>query len=220
MRRDLPRETVHMLRVATHTMETRERASSMVERIRALMRQQGMNDADLARRTGVSPGTLSRVLSMETEDPRISTVLAIADALGSTVGYLLQSERAYPIPILDWNEIVDFTQGHRDVARKTQWLTVDTPRRPGTFAVRTKPSMAPRFREGSIVVVEPGVSLRDAHVVAAVVDGGSPALHRVVKDGEVAWLKGLNATRAETVNALAEGVLVLGVVTESRLINP
>lgn len=192
----------------------------MVERIRALMRQQGMNDADLARRTGVSPGTLSRVLSMETEDPRISTVLAIADALGSTVGYLLQSERAYPIPILDWNEIVDFTQGHRDVARKTQWLTVDTPRRPGTFAVRTKPSMAPRFREGSIVVVEPGVSLRDAHVVAAVVDGGSPALHRVVKDGEVAWLKGLNATRAETVNALAEGVLVLGVVTESRLINP
>ena len=121
----------------------------MVERIRALMRQQGMNDADLARKTGVSAGTLSRVLSMETEDPRISTVLAIADALGSTVGYLLQSERAYPIPILGWDEIVEFARGHRDVARKTQWLTVDTPRRPGTFAVRTISSMAPRFREGS-----------------------------------------------------------------------
>ena len=209
-----------MLRAATHTMETRERASSMVERIRALMRQHGMNDADLARKTGVSAGTLSRVLSMETEDPRISTVLAIADALGSTVGYLLQSERAYPIPILGWEEIVDFAHGHRDVTRKTQWLTVDTPRRPGTFAAKTKPSMAPRFREGSIVVVEPGVALRDAHVVAAIVDGGAPALHRVVKDGEVAWLKSLNATRAETVNALAEGVVVFGVVTESRLINP
>lgn len=184
------------------------------------MRQQGMNDADLARKTGVSAGTLSRVLSMETEDPRISTVLAIADALGSTVGYLLQSERAYPIPILGWDEILAFTRGHRDVSRKTQWLTVDTPRKPGTFAVRTLPSMAPRFREGSIVVVEPGVTLRDAQVVAAIVDGGSPALHRVVKDGDVAWLKSLNATRAEMINALGAGVTVLGVVTESRLINP
>ena len=192
----------------------------MVERIRALMRQQGMNDADLARKTGVSAGTLSRVLSMETEDPRISTVLAIADALGSTVGYLLQSERAYPIPILGWDEIVEFARGHRDVARKTQWLTVDTPRRPGTFAVRTISSMAPRFREGSIVVVEPCVTLRDAQVAAAVVDGSGPALHRVVKDGDVAWLKSLNGTRAEAINAFASGVIVLGVVTESRLINP
>lgn len=183
------------------------------------MRQQGMNDADLARKTGVSAGTLSRVLSMETEDPRISTVLAVADALGSAVGYLLQSERAYPIPILGWDEILEFTRGRRDVSRKTQWLTVDTPRRPGTFAVRTIPSMAPRFREGSIVVVEPGVTLRDAQVAAAIVDG-SPVLHRVVKDGDVAWLKSLNATRAEMINALAAGVTVLGVVTESRLINP
>lgn len=209
-----------MLQIASHTMETRERASLMVERIRALMRQQSMNDADLARKTGVSAGTLSRVLSMETEDPRISTVLAIADALGSTVGYLLQSERAYPIPILGWDEILEFSRRHRDVTRKTQWLTVDTPRRPGTFAVRTKPSMAPRFRDGSIVVVEPGVTLRDAQVAAAIVGDGGPALHRVVKDGEFAWLKSLNATRAETVNAFAAGVIVLGVVTESRLINP
>ena len=201
-------------------MDTRQRAGLMVERIRALMRQQGMNDADLARKTGVSPGTLSRVLSMETEDPRISTILAIADALGSTVGYLLQSERAYPIPILGWDEVVEFARGQRDVARKTQWLTVDTPRRPGTFAVRTRPSMAPRFREGSIVVVEPGIGLRDAQVAAAVVHGGEPALHRVVVDGEFAWLKSLNPKRSEMVNALSEDVALLGIVTESRLINP
>lgn len=201
-------------------METKERANLMVERIRALMRQQGMNDADLARKTGVSAGTLSRVLSMETEDPRISTVLAIADALGSTVGYLLQSERAYPIPILAWDEVFEFTRGNRQLARKTQWLTVDTPRRPGTFAVRTIPSMAPRFRDGSIVLVEQCATLRDAQVAAAIVDGSGPALYRVVKDDEVAWLKSLNAARAEAINSLAAGVIVLGVITESRLVNP
>ncbi len=201
-------------------MDTRQRASLMVERIRALMRQQGMNDADLARKTGVSPATLSRVLSMATEDPRISTILAVADALGSTVGYLLQSERAYPIPILGWDEVLEFARGQRDMARKTQWLTVDTPRRPGTFAVRTTPSMAPRFREGSIVVVEPGVTLRDAQVAAAVVHGGAPALHRVVVDGEFAWLKSLDPKRVEMINAMSDAVTLLGIVTESRLINP
>lgn len=201
-------------------MDMSQRVVLMIERIRALMRQQGLNDADLARKTGISPGTLSRVLSMTTEDPRISTISAIADALGSTVGYLLHSERVYPIPILGWDEMLDFSRGNHDVAFKTQWLTVDTPRRPGAFAARTKPSMAPRFREGSLVIVEPGGTFRDAQVVVAVIGGGEPTLCRVMKDGEVAWLKSIDPSSAKTVNALGPGVAVLGVVTESRLINP
>ncbi|MBN3817623.1 helix-turn-helix domain-containing protein [Paraburkholderia sp. Se-20369] len=201
-------------------METSQRLVQMVARIRALMQQQGLTDADLARKTGISPATLSRVLSMSTEDPRISTVLAIADALGSSVGYLLQSERAYPIPILGWDEMLGYARGQCDLARNTRWLTVDTPRRPGTFAARTKPSMAPRFREGSIVIVEPCAALRDAQVVIAVIDGGEPTLRRVIRDGEVAWLKDTRPSPADTVNASSAGVTVLGVVTESRLINP
>lgn len=192
----------------------------MVARIRALMRQQGLTDADLARKTGISPATLSRVLSMETEDPRISTVSAIADALGATVGYLLHSERVYPVPILRWDEMVSFSHGKHHASVKTQWLTVDTPRRPGTFAARTKPSMAPRFREGSIVIVEPAVEYRDGQVAVAVIGGGEPGLHRVIKDGEVAWLKSIAVHAAKTVNALGQAVVVLGIVTESRLINP
>ncbi|KVD16599.1 phage repressor [Burkholderia ubonensis] len=201
-------------------METTQRLALMVTRIRALMQRQGLSDADLARKTGVSPATLSRVLSMATEDPRISTVMAIADALGTTVGYLLQSERAYPIPILGWDEMLGYARGVYDVARNTRWLTVDTPRRPGTFAARTKPSMAPRFREGSIVIVEPGVAFRDAQVVVAAIDGGEPTLRRVTQDGEAVWLKGLAPSPADTINAFDASVVVLGVVTESRLVNP
>lgn len=181
------------------------------------MRQQRLTDADLARKTGISPATLSRVFSMATEDPRISTVSAIADSLGVTVGYLLHSERVYPIPILQWDEILNFSRGKHNASVKTQWLTVDTPRRPGTFAARTKPSMAPRFREGSIVIVEPSVEYCDGQVAVAVIDGGEPTLHRVIKDGEVAWLKSIAPHAARTVNALGQAVVVLGIVIESRL---
>ncbi|MGN6315733.1 helix-turn-helix domain-containing protein [Trinickia sp.] len=207
-------------------MDTVQRVVLMVDRIRVLMRQQGLSDADLARRTGISPATLSRVLSMATEDPRISTVLAIAEALGSTVGYLLHSERAYPVPILEWDEMMEFARGKRHVAGKTQWLSVDTPRRPGAFAARTTPAMAPRFREGSVVLIEPGIALRDAQVVAAAVDRARPTLMRVLMDGEVAWLKPLkpltphHPSRVDMINAQARGVTILGVVTESRLVNP
>lgn len=184
------------------------------------MCQQGLADADLARKTGISPATLSRVFSMETEDPRISTVSAIADALGTTIGYLLHSERVYPIPILRWDEMLDFSQGKHHASVRTQWMTVDTPRRPGTFAARTKPPMAPRFREGSIVIVEPAVEYRDGQVAVAVIGGAEPTLHCVIKDGEVAWLKSIAARPAQTVNAFGQAVVVLGIVTESRLINP
>ncbi|KVK82352.1 S24 family peptidase [Burkholderia sp. MSMB1498] len=176
--------------------------------------------APQARQTGISPATLSRVLSMSTEDPRISTVLAIADALASTVGYLLHSERVYPIPILEWDEMLDFSRGHDNAARNTRWVTVDTPRGPGAFAARTKPSMAPRFREGSVVIVEPGLAFRDAQMVVAAIDGGEPALRRVIEDGEAVRLKSVGAPHAQTVDAFGRGVAVLGVVTESRLINP
>ncbi|AOI38188.1 hypothetical protein WG70_00160 [Burkholderia oklahomensis EO147] len=37
----------------------------------------------------------ARTTRSSTPDPRISTVLAIADALGLAVGYLRQSERVY-----------------------------------------------------------------------------------------------------------------------------
>ncbi|KVE33590.1 helix-turn-helix domain-containing protein [Burkholderia sp. TSV86] len=199
-------------------METSQRLVLMVARIRALMHQQGLTDADLARRTGISPATLSRVLSMTTEDPRIGTILAIADALGSTVGYLLHSERVYPIPLLEWDEVLDFSRNH--AARKTRSVNVDTPRRSGTFAVRTKPSMAPRFRVGSIVIVEPETTFRDAQVVVAALKGREPTLYRVIKDGDTVWLKDITASHTETVNAFGNGVAVLGVVTESRLLNP
>lgn len=201
-------------------MDVSQRVTLMVARIKALMQQQGLSDADLARRTGISPGTLSRVLSMVTEDPRISTVLQIADALGSTVGYLLHSERIYPIPILGWDEILDFSRGNCDIAPTTRWLTVDTPRKPGTFAARATSAMAPRFREGSLLIVEPVAAFRDGQVIVAALNGRQPTLHRLIRDGEAAWLKSITPSPAEMINACAQGVTVLGAVTESRLITP
>jgi len=192
----------------------------MVARIRALMHQKGMSDADLARKTGISPATLSRVLSLETEDPRISTLTAIAEALGSTVGYLLHSERAYPIPILDWSEMLAFVRDSGSVSRRTEWLTVNSPKRPGTFAARAIPCMAPRFREGSIIVVEPGIAYGDFQVAVVSIGESMPTPRRIVRAGSEIYLKPMSPSSNETETILNESVTILGVVTESRIFNP
>jgi transcriptional regulator with XRE-family HTH domain len=201
-------------------MKMSQRVVLMVARIRALMHQKGMSDADLARKTGISPATLSRVLSLETEDPRISTLTAIAEALGSTVGYLLHSERAYPIPILDWKEMLAFVRDSSSVSARTEWLTVNSPKKPGTFAARATPCMAPRFREGSIIVVEPGDLHGDFQVAVVSIGGGVPSPRRIVRDSGEIHLKPMSQSNNESEMVLNESVTVLGVVTESRIFNP
>jgi transcriptional regulator with XRE-family HTH domain len=201
-------------------MKMSQRVVLMVARIRALMQQQGMTDADLARKTGISPATLSRVLSLSTEDPRISTLTAIAEALGSTVGYLLHSERAYPIPILDWGEMLDFVRDGSRVDQRTEWLTVNAPKKPGTFAARAIPCMAPRFREGSIIVVEPSRDYRDFQIAVVSFGGDVPTPRRIVRAGSAIHLKPMTPSAHEAETVLDESATVLGVVTESRIFNP
>ncbi|QCP52730.1 helix-turn-helix domain-containing protein [Trinickia violacea] len=201
-------------------MKMSQRVVLMVARIRALMHQQGMSDADLARKTGISPATLSRVLSLATEDPRISTLTAIAEALGTTVGYLLHSERAYPIPILDWSEMLAFVRDSGSVSQRTEWLTVNSPKKPGTFAARTLPSMAPRFREGSIIVVEPSDAYRDFQVAVVAFGNTAPTPRRIVRVGAETYLKPMSSATQEKEAILNDSVTILGVVTESRIFNP
>lgn len=183
------------------------------------MQSRNIIDAELARTTGMSPGTLSRILSGETGDPRLSSLSAIADALGSTVGYITGSERAYPIPILDWEQIVPFADGALKTDRPSPSLTVDTAPATGTFAVRTTPSMEPRFRAGSLIIVEPAPAsqYRDGQVGVVSFNAHDVVVRRFAKDGSAIYLKRIDRASDPAAVLLDDAVRVLGVVTESRM---
>ncbi len=198
-------------------MTNKERAGLMVQRIRKLMQSRNIIDAELARTTGMSPGTLSRILSGETADPRLSSLSAIAGALDSTVGYITGSERAYPIPILDWEQIVPFADGALKTDRPLHSLTVDTAPAAGTFAVRTTPSMEPRFRAGSLIIVEPASQYRDGQVGVVSFNARDAVVRRFTKDGSAIYLKRIDHASDPAAVSLDDAVRVLGVVTESRM---
>lgn len=62
--------------------------ANISENIQRALDENGMTQADLARRTGLSTAVVSQIVSGKTKDPRLSNVIAIANALGVSLDYL------------------------------------------------------------------------------------------------------------------------------------
>lgn len=198
-------------------MKKIERSSLMGQRIKKLMREQNLTEAALAREIGTPQATVSRILSGATQDPRISTLAAIARVLGSSVGYLTESLLFHHIPVLEWAEILPFTKGNFDEDSHRAWLVTGSPPVSGTFAVRTTPSMEPRYRSGSVLIVEPTEVYRDFQVAIVSFDYCEPTVRRLTRDGALIYLKKLDASSDPPVLLSEQPARIIGVVVESRM---
>lgn len=190
----------------------------IADRIKALMRRHGLSDAELARQIAVPQATISRILSGETKDPRISTLKGIAQVLGTTIDHLVIDATA-GVPLLDWSEIRNFISAGVVDNNEHEWIPTGTPTRPRSFAVRSTPSMEPRYRDGSILIVQPTEHYRDFQVAIVAFDNESePAVRRIIKDGSMLLLKRLNDTADVPPMAIPSSANVIGVVTEARFL--
>lgn len=64
-------------------------------RLRAAVRASGLKYAVISYDTGLTPETISRVLTAEHQRPSLHTIALIAHAVGTTVGYVL-GEDGFP----------------------------------------------------------------------------------------------------------------------------
>jgi transcriptional regulator with XRE-family HTH domain len=187
------------------------------ERIRALMQRNHVSDAELARQIGVPQATISRIMSGETKDPRISTLTGIARVLGTTIDDLA-GDSGGSIPQLEWHEIMPFIKtGHVEEQRRVR-ISVSAEILPGSFAVRATPSMAPRYREGSTLIVQPLKVYRDFQVALISIDEGEPCVRRIVRDGPDLRLKKLNDAVDVAPTPLTDNAQIVGIVTEMRIV--
>jgi transcriptional regulator with XRE-family HTH domain len=67
-------------------------------RLRKAVRASGQSQAEISRRSGVPEETISRVMTGQSANPQIETVVCIAHAIGVTVGWLLE-ERGYSMSV-------------------------------------------------------------------------------------------------------------------------
>lgn len=202
-------------------------SSSVAVILKQLMIRAGnISQAELARQTDIPPPTLHKLLTGQTTDPRMTTLMTLADffnvGMDEITGMLpltLHSHDKLPavsVPVVSWEEI---TGGGAFLAGLTasnwnEWVTIES-NAGDFFALKSKASMAPIFLRGSLLVVKRTQIARDGDYVVVHYKGTSSAtLREILIDGPTEQLISLGTGSIEVLNR--ETVTVLGVVTQSR----
>lgn len=69
----------------------------ILARLKEAKRNVGMTNAALSEASGVSLGTLNKILSGDTSEPKLPALMSIAHALGVSVDYLIYGKSEKPV---------------------------------------------------------------------------------------------------------------------------
>ena len=190
-----------------------------------------VSQAELARLTALPHPTINKIVHGQTKDPRLSTILVIANALKVSLNQLagidplpsatedFQKSQRHFIPVIEWHEILDYINDTDYPCQFKKWLAVDTEQNKNRyFALKTTPSMAPRFKAQSLIIVEPTeLPQIDGRIVLISFNNGEPTLRRVMKDGENRRYRKLHPEVGEKTLTLEAADRILGVIVETRM---
>lgn len=71
----------------------------ILSRLKAVKDSSGMTNEELSKASGVSLGTLNKILSGDTKAPQLPAMMSIAAALGTSVDYLAYGRTTAPAPV-------------------------------------------------------------------------------------------------------------------------
>ncbi len=153
---------------------------SLARNLKTLVENCKVSELEIARALNTSVLTIRRILSGETEDPRISTLKAIADYFNVSIDSLLDDNdqrsinamiknKPKVIPILKWKEIesIDSIKSI-DLNNCHEWYPVvgdQSYMSASTFAIESRPSMQPKFPLGTLFIINPDEPPIDGDII-------------------------------------------------------
>lgn len=150
------------------------------ENLRALLKKHHLNAHQLAQKLSIPKMTIGRLLSGETTDPRISTLKLISDYFNVPLDYLIEADthtiaktmkqnKTLLIPKLDWDIAQHINKlSELDLNTWETWQSVSLGEQEiskNAFALESRPSMYPRFPQGSVFIIDPDVAPMDGDIV-------------------------------------------------------
>jgi SOS-response transcriptional repressor LexA len=138
---------------------------NLTKTLHRLMQLRNISEAELARRTNTPQPTLHKILSGKTEDPRCSTLKALAGFFDLSIDELLtgieitQGNHAntfiQSVPVISWNECANGKQAIKEL-NTTNWdkWTVCESTSQCAYGLASKPSLEPRFPRGTILIID------------------------------------------------------------------
>ncbi|RAP36680.1 hypothetical protein B1207_07710 [Legionella quinlivanii] len=156
----------------------REQRDYIAQNLSQLMQLRKITDNKLAQDLGIPVMTVRRLLSGETTDPRVFTLKTIADYFQVTVDSLIgtskisdyelsNSSKPVFVPLFDWEEAK--TRQSYDLKSWKEWVPVPmdgtTQLSKNAFALESRPSMIPRFQQGTLFILDPDLTPTDGDLV-------------------------------------------------------
>ncbi|WP_323120548.1 helix-turn-helix domain-containing protein [Burkholderia alba] len=97
-------------------------AATFVDTVRRLQKEAGVNDAELSRAINLNQGTLSRLLSGETIDPRLSTISALAKFFAVSISTLFGEEDQGFVPVFEQGKLQHASADRLTVRQDQFWI--------------------------------------------------------------------------------------------------
>ena len=168
--------------------------SGRIKQIKLELARQNMKYKDLADSSKIPLSTILKVLSGNTQNPRIDTIQAIENALGINEKSPSENRKgggkwipvyghiAAGIPIEAIEDIIDYEEISEEMLKHGEYI-----------ALQVKgDSMEPRISEGDTVIIRLQDTIESGEVAAVYVNGNDVTLKRIRKEDNGVWLIGNN----------------------------
>ncbi|WP_313489030.1 LexA family protein [Stutzerimonas nitrititolerans] len=197
--------------------------------------EMGWSETELARRAGINQSTVHRILKGEFQNPQINYIERMARALGLDLVEVLglrvgEPQGVYalnvvpgphlqnPVPLISWVRAGNLCEAIdiHEPGVADEWMDCPFPHGPSAFCLELRGlSMAPDYRPGEIILVDPDLSaIHNDDVVVRTPDGQVTFKRlQITEDGT--YLLALNPDFPDRILHMPDGTQVCGVVTGS-----
>lgn len=201
----------------------------------SLMEECDIDDAKLARETGVPASTISRMRLNSNANPTASTLRPISKFFSISISQLLGDEplpkdrlpgthnptlyTSARMPVIEWEWIMSWINNHRENIKEQlqTWISTEKEVGPDAFAlIIPTDSFGLAFRKGSTIIIDPSQTPADGDLI--LVENNNEAsivLKQFLLDGSEMYMRSVNP-EIKSVVPLKETHNIVGVVIETR----
>lgn len=199
-----------------------------------LMQMKDLTEAQLSREVSMAQPTMHKLMSGATTDPRISTLIPIANYFGVSIDQLLglvpfdatlistdgHAHSSVKLPILPWEHLVEHRNNLADFTSSNwnEWIAVNKPIVKEGYATRIKnSSFSAPFSNNTVIVVDPSLStISGCYILLKSTHADSLTIKKCLFDGGDFWLMSLiDGIQPTLWNK--DNWLILGVIVETYL---
>ena len=189
--------------------------------LKTLMTKHGVTSLALSRQTGIAQPVIHRIASGDTYNPKIASLIPLADFFDVTLDTLIGVATSPQRRILPQVPLITYSESQNWPAQEahqppSQTILTNAPIGSDAFAIRlTNNTMSPRFPEGTVIIIDPDTPPSNhSFVLAQRPEANLPEFKQLLIDGERQFLKPLNPDFS--IVAWAPDARIIGTMIEAQ----